>query len=756
MSLRNRLILSSVVVMLPIMLAIVIFFASEAAEAKKDIMNDMLADVTTSMGDSALRWDQFMQSTMESLAGQTDIISMDATRAKDALRRMNRVFDRLDVIQITSITGQAVARSDDYQLLNYADRYWFRTIQKTREPAHDVVVSRINNRTTAVLATPIFNGEQMVGMVVVGIELAKLRQEIGAQQLGHKSNSYLIDEKGIVLYHPNSEFINSITNLSDTEPVRSVLAGKVGPFSYSDIHGSAKHVYALRLANGWSVITEQDQSVLKNEIAGVWKGAAIIALLAGVLITGLQWMMASYIVKPINKIREAAKEVSSGNWSVQAPVLHRDEVGALAETFNIMTSELRRSYQTVEEKVKERTSELARSNEELITARKAAEHANSTKDDFLTNVSHELRTPLTAVLGYTELMLDPATAPEMPQDTLRSIRSNAMHLLQIVNDILDYSKIVTGGMTVDPQPCNLINIVREVIDCIMPRAKAKSLKFDAQVDPDLPPVIMTDALRLKQSLINLLSNAVKFTSQGSVELKIFGEGENENRVLYMTIHDTGVGIPPDHLPNLFKGFSQADPSRSRRFGGTGLGLSIAHGFISLLGGHIIAESKLGMGSTFTVCLPLRTPQPTAPAAPRTPEQKATEMGRQLGGTLDGMKILLVEDGIDNQRLISMVLKKAGASVELAENGSIALDKLEKSKFDAVLMDMQMPVMDGYTATRTLRTRGYTTPVIAVTAHAMAEDRAKCLASGCDDYMVKPIDRTKLINCIREHLNQQKN
>ncbi len=753
LKLRTRLIVITLAVTLPIMIGAICFFAYLGSEARRNSIEDDMADTTNTTADAVARWDQYMIMALDNLKMQPDILSMDPQRQHEALRRMHEVYDRLDFIHITDINGRNTARSDERPLVNYEDRQWFRKTAHSQDVTREILLSRTTGHPAALMATPIFLNNKIIGVVAAGTDLTKLTDEIGNRTFGRTGRSFVIDEDGYIIAHPNAQYIQKMSHFPDHDPIRAVLHGKTGPFDYKNEEGVIHHAYAVRLSNGWSVISARALADINAEIFPIWLRAMIIIACAATALTAVLWYVAGKLVRPIDRLTQAANSLAQGHWDVRIPEDRHDEFGLLGNAFNRMTTELSQNYRNVEEKVAQRTQELAQSNSELQMARKSAEDANRAKDDFLTNVSHELRTPLTAVLGYTELMLDPTTAPDVPASSLRAIRSNATHLLQIVNDILDHSKINAGGMTVDPQPCSLQDLIREVTDCVVPRARAKSLKFDLQVDHMLPSHIVTDALRVKQSLINLLSNAIKFTDNGQVTLIIEPSTYSHKPMLNFVIKDTGVGIAPEYLPHLFRSFNQADSSRTRRFGGTGLGLAIAHGFAALLGGTIVAESKLGMGSTFIFSIPLMVPPQqaakTQEAAPAAAQKQATS----LAGALDGMKILLVEDGVDNQRLITMVLKKSGAAVELAENGSVALEMLEKQQYDAVLMDMQMPVMDGYTATRTLRTRGYTTPIIAVTAHAMAEDRAKCLASGCDDYMVKPIDRAKLINCIRDHLTQ---
>jgi PAS domain S-box-containing protein len=391
--------------------------------------------------------------------------------------------------------------------------------------------------------------------------------------------------------------------------------------------------------------------------------------------------------------------------------------------------------------------------DDLARARLDAEAANRSKSEFLANMSHEIRTPMGAILGFAEMLLIKSPEECAEIGCVQIIQRNSLHLLELINEILDLSKIEAGQMKVERVSCDLPALLAEVISLMRPRAVEKGLEFGVTFQSPIPQMIQSDPMRLRQILVNLLGNAVKFTESGRIGLRITDDGAGgPNIVLRIDVIDSGIGITPEQFERLFLPFAQADASITRKFKGTGLGLAISRQLAKLLNGDVTATSQPGVGSMFTLKVD------GGPSAGVELLQGLTEA--TLPPKLDHMahasirlcgRILLVEDGADNQRLLRMQLGGAGASVTSALDGQIAVDLATKHKFDLILMDMQMPIMDGYAATTELRRRGLTIPIIALTAYAMAEDREKCLACGCTAYLSKPIGEETLLRSVHEHL-----
>ena len=413
------------------------------------------------------------------------------------------------------------------------------------------------------------------------------------------------------------------------------------------------------------------------------------------------------------------------------------------------TAELMKRSQSLETA----SEELRGLNEQLDAARQTAESANRAKSEFLANMSHEIRTPITAIVGFAELLRDDmlrTASPGQHVEFIDGILRNSEHLLSLINDILDMSKIESGQFNVTLEPASPFEIVESAVAMLRPTASGKKLALSVERQWPLPGTIQTDAMRLRQILINLIGNAIKFTEQGSVRvvLRMLPAGPG-GPMLEFRVIDTGIGISAEQAGRLFQRFSQGDSSTVRRYGGSGLGLVISKRLAQMLGGDIVVESTPGQGACFRVAV-ATGPLEGVPMVEVSPSCNAeTQANWQSIHVRAGLRILLADDGADNRRIISQILSKAGFAVTSAENGLVACEMAlasiaEGKPFDLVLMDMQMPVMEGYEATRRLRDAGYRGPIIALTAHAAAEDRQKCLEAGCDHYIAKPIRREHLL------------
>lgn len=390
---------------------------------------------------------------------------------------------------------------------------------------------------------------------------------------------------------------------------------------------------------------------------------------------------------------------------------------------------------------------------ELVEAREKAESANLTKSQFLANMSHEIRTPLIGVLGSVDL-LEQSQLERSQAENVQTIRECGEQLLSIINDILDVSKIEIGLVEFDPQPTNLFSMITQILSIIDPMLKQKGLTLELDLDPAVQDQVVLDAGKLRQVLINLLSNAVKFTQQGVITILVRFEQQDGRKLLRMAISDTGIGIPLQQLQVIFDSFTQVDNSTSRGFGGTGLGLFISKRLVEIMDGEIWVESSLDLGTTFYLSIPL-LPDLLEPALEPDQVAEARPIHDDLALQFNPIEILVVEDNDLNRKIVSQMLLNYGFQVAEAVNGLECLKIMQDHDFDLILMDMQMPVMDGYEATRFIRDLGYqeSIPIIAMTAHALTGDREKCLAAGCTSYIAKPFKTDELIQEICRHLSK---
>lgn len=418
-----------------------------------------------------------------------------------------------------------------------------------------------------------------------------------------------------------------------------------------------------------------------------------------------------------------------------------------------------------EEKLLDYARALEASNKALEEAKLQAECASRAKSEFLANMSHEIRTPMTAILGYVDVLWD-ENVGRATREHIGVIRRNGEHLMEIIGDILDLSKIEAGKLHVEPVRCSPSQLLSDVIALMSARAAEKGLPLKMQLSEPVPDFVLTDPTLLRQILSNLVGNAIKFSSAGEVCVTAYMSYDLGPYHLCFDVVDHGIGMTEEQMTKLFKPFSQADGSSTRSFGGTGLGLCISKHLAEALGGEIMVRSEFGKGSTFTVTIDpgplddLYATEGRQESAGRLKPGSLTPQSADMGKIKLNGRILLVEDSPDNQRLISYVFEKAGADVTSVENGQLAIESVLAARdigkpYDLILMDMQMPILDGYEATRRLRKAGFTEPIIALTASVATQDRDLCIQAGCNDYLTKPIDRKLLLGLVTHYLGVPK-
>ena len=622
---------------------------------------------------------------------------------------------------------------------------------------------------------PFFTKGQFTGVATIDIPLEPLKQLISSLRGGQGQRFLLLSAQQLILYSDNAAYIGRSIKDVFQELGRPDVAIALEQASVSrDTHmlqlagWESAHTQwinpAMIESGGWMLLSIQDEHRALAFLTH--QQARAVTILGSVFVLSIVaiWLLLAWVTRPLRTLSQAVEEIGKGKLDTNIKRQSQDEIGDLAASFSNMVRQLssretalKELNENLEKRVKERTNELTLLQVGLEEARDAAEAANAAKSAFLANMSHELRTPMNAILGYSEMLIE--EAEDLEQDDfisdLQKINQAGTHLLALINDVLDLSKIESGKMEAFAEPIDLNSLIDEVSATAQPLMEKNSNRFSIERGQQLGSA-QQDRTKIRQTLFNLLSNSAKFTKQGTVTLRVERIQQHGEEWLSFAVSDTGIGIAADKIEHVFEEFTQADDSTTRDYGGTGLGLAISRRFCKLLGGDLSIHSELGEGSTFTIHLPATLPgtAPQHPAAGTTPAKTETEL-ESLHQARPGSTILVIDDDPEACEIMERYLTKDGYTVVTADSGAQGLRLAHEIQPAVITLDVMMPSMDGWSVLSALKADPilHNTPVIMVT---MVDDRTRGYSLGAVDYLTKPVDRQLLHKTLSRYYSTDDN
>ncbi len=722
------------------LISLAIFIAIERASstiAKEALENLELKSEL--LAESVESWDESNVLALLNLSKQTYIVEGNVEKQKKILQELVNTYAHLSLASTIDKDGWNIARSDDLERKYYGDRQYFQAAMQGNNVNYQILLSRTNNEPNLCISSPIEKSEEIIGVSAICTDLKTLTQQVGQLQFGETGYAFVVDRNGFILVHPNLQYLSKgeLTNFSQYPPVRDFLNGNKnndGYIFFEDKKGVTWVAHSTRNANGWGVFVIQEKTEFFQNQQQFQNLAILIGAVAILGTSALTFILANRTIGPIADISDAAIDIAKGELNRRVSIKRQDELGILAVSFNQMANQLNDSFE-----------KLNQAKEEAIAADRA-------KDRFIANISHELRTPLNGILGYSKLLKRQLPLDSRQVEEFNIIEKSGMHLLTLINDLLDFSKNQANKMELYSSNLNLPKFLKGVVGIVSNQAEEKGLELTTKFE-NLPAEIEADEKRLRQILINLLNNAIKFTEQGTVMLRVTGlasklteTGIKRQKIRFEVI-DTGVGIGKLELTKIFKPFEQTGALRLRNVG-TGLGLSISQQLVRLMGGNLEVKSKLGMGSNFW----FETSFAIANGSLRFPRELKIE---QLSGYKGKeRKILVVDDKKANRWLLVNILEPLGFKVLTAENGEVMFDIIGMEQPDLICLDLFMPKKTGFTSLKQLRALpGFENiPIVVVSATAITEEMRSYLK--CDAFISKPVDEGELLLTLQKYLRLQ--
>jgi signal transduction histidine kinase/DNA-binding NarL/FixJ family response regulator len=663
-------------------------------------------------------------------------------------------------------------------------RPWYKAAIAAGKPTWSQVYPHTKGITSYLGAAMPYQDEsgQLKGVLLTNINLSQIGKFLQGLKIGKTGQSFIIERDGMLVATSTGEKpIRTVANKDfGAERVKAIESGntltqatakflaenaiaqtKTPQQLEFKIQGKRHFLQVLPFSDDkgldWSIVVVIPESDFMAQIDANTRNTILLCMAAFIAATVLGILTARWITTPILRLNNAAKSIAKGEWEKTVELDRGDEVGELAKSFNSMATQLQESFSTLEHRVSERTEQLA-------VAKEKAEVANNAKSTFIANMSHELRSPLNAILGFAQVMTRSQSLSPEHQENVGIITRSGEHLLTLINNVLDLSKIEAGRTTLNEKNFDLYRLLNDVDDMFQLKAEDKRLQLLVERAPDVPRYIRTDEVKVRQVLINLLNNALKFTETGGVSVRasvvpsVPIEGSHadelpdiENRItLSVEIEDTGAGIAPEELDNLFEAFMQTQSGKEAQEG-TGLGLPISRKFVQLMGGDITVTSQVGQGTIFKFEIRV-LPVDAKEVESKQPKRRVIA----LAPNQPRYRILIVDDKSLNRQLLVKLLNPLGFELKEAVNGQDAVAVWDEWEPHLIWMDMRMPVMDGYEATQAIKvtTKGQATAIIALTASVLEEERAVVLSAGCDDFIRKPFRESDIFEAMHKHIGVQ--